>query len=106
MFEQMTFSEKALIYRGLLSLVKTNSGVGFANRDQGHPAYALGRGGTVDPQWGDSPDRNVLFKMMHELSLALAEAELDGSAEIGDYVFSWSDFCTLAHEAHQRAPKQ
>ena len=104
MFENMSFREKALIYRGLLSFVQNNSGSGFANNDQGHPAYAVGRSGTIEHKtWGDSPEHNLLFKMMHELSVDLSEAELDQSSEIGEYVFSWSDFCNLAYDAYERA---
>ena len=104
MFEELSFSQKALIYRGLLCLVESNSGFGFANSDQGHPAYAVGRSGKVDSEtWGDSPDRNTLFKMMHELSVELSGAELDNSSEIGQYVFSWADFYHIAYEAYEKA---
>lgn len=103
-FDSLTFSEKQLIYRGLLSLVTSNSGYGFCNNDQGHPAYAIGKGGTYDyEQWGDSPDHNRLFKMMHALSVELSAAEIDGSAEIGDYVFAWADFCRIAYHAYEHA---
>jgi hypothetical protein len=102
-FESLSFSEKQLVYRGLLSLVTSNSGYGFCNNDQGHPVYAVGRNGTHNHRkWGDSPDHNRLFKMMHTLSVELSEAEIDGSAEISDYVFSWSDFCHLAYAAYER----
>jgi len=103
-FASLEFSEKAMIYQGLLSLVKSNSGIGFCNNNQGHPAYAIGREGKFDyATWGDSPDRNRLFKMMHRLSVELCKAELDGSSEIGDYVFSWSDFCNIAYASYERA---
>lgn len=101
--EQFSFSEKQLLYRGLLCLVTSNSGYGFCNNDQGHPAYAIGRSGTYDyRQWGDSPDHNSLFKMMHALSVELSVAEIDSSSEIADYVFCWSDFCNLAYRAYER----
>ena len=102
-FSALTFSEKQLVYRGLLSLVTNNSGYGFCNNDQGHPAYAVGQSGKHDyKQWGDSPDHNRLFKLMHTLSVELSDAEIDGSAEIGDYIFSWSDFCHLAYAARNK----
>jgi hypothetical protein len=105
-FESLTFSEKQLLYRGLLSLVTSNSGYGFCNNDQGHPAYAFGRSGQVDyKQWGDSPERNSLFKMMHTLSVELSAAEIDSTAEVSDYIFSWSDFCSLAFNAYEQAKK-
>ena len=40
MFEQFEMRDRAMIYQGLLCLVRSNSGVGFCNGDQGHPAYA------------------------------------------------------------------
>jgi len=100
----LSFSERKLIYQGLLSLVKSNSGIGFANHDQGHPAYATGRKGTFDhAQWGDSPEHNQLFRLMHSLSVSLSEAEIDDSSEISEYVFSWSDFCHIAYSAYENA---
>ena len=55
-FDSFGFSEKQLLYRGLLCLVESNSGYGFCNNDQGHPAYAIGQSGQYDyAQWGDSP---------------------------------------------------
>jgi hypothetical protein len=106
-FAGFDFSDKQLLYRGLLSLVQSNSGFGFCNNDQGHPAYKIGRDGTVNyAQWGDSPDRNRLFRLMHALSVELSEAEIDSSSELGDYVFSWADFCILAYSAYERHKKE
>jgi len=102
-FSSFSFSEKRLIYQGLLALVNNNSGCGFCNNDQGHPAYAIGRKGEHNyQQWGDSPEHNKLFNMMHTLSVELNAAEIDGQSEISEYVFSWQDFCILAYGAHER----
>jgi hypothetical protein len=106
-FENLSFADKQLVYRGLLCLVTSNSGYGFCNNDQGHPAYAVGQSGEHDSQQlGDSPDRNHLFQMMHTLSVELSAAEIDSSAEISDYVFCWADFCRLAYTAYERAKKK
>jgi hypothetical protein len=103
LFQHFDPSQKRLVYMGLLSLVKSNSGLGFQNSDQGLPAYAVGKRGEVDQQaWGDSPDNNKLFRMMHQLAIDLNAGEIDRSSEIQDYVFSWADFCSLAYEAHQK----
>jgi hypothetical protein len=103
-FDSLSFSDKQLVYRGLLCLVKSNSGYGFCNNDQGHPAYAVGRSGTVDhDQFGDSPERNHLFRMMHTLSVDLSAGEIDESSEIEEYVFCWADFCNLAYGAYQES---
>jgi hypothetical protein len=99
MFENFDYIERSLIYQGLLQLVRSNSGEGFLNGDQGHPAYRLGREGKFDfSTLGDSPDQNRLFKLMHELSVALNEAE-EKRPSITEYMFSWSDFCRAATDA-------
>ena len=103
-FAYLSFSDKQLLYQGLLSLVTSNSGHGFTNGDQGHPAYAVGRRGNKDDMdFGDAPDRNRLFQMMHSLSVDLSAAEIDGNSEIRDYIFAWSDFCHLAYSAYERS---
>ena len=103
---KMPFPQAQLLYQGLLCLVKSNSGIGFCNSGQGHPAYAIGREGKVDyATWGDCPEQNTLFQLMHSFSLILVDAEIDDSSEISDYVLSWSDFCHLAYGAYQEKRK-
>ena len=103
-YSSLSFPERQMIYLGLVALVKGNSGIGFCNTDQGHPAYAIGRSGTFDyGQWGDSPEHNTLFKMMHTLSVSLSEADLDSSSEVGDYIFCWADFCSMAYAAYEKS---
>ena len=98
MFENMEIIDRYLIYQGLLNLVKSNSGVGFHNNDQGHTAYQVGCKGKWDyEQWGDSPDRNRLYKMMHELSVALNETQFEAPT-----ITEWGDFCLLAVEAYDK----
>ena len=100
MFESLSPSERSLIYEVLLHAVKSNSGIGFANTDQGHPAYRVGRDGKYDYQaFGDSPERNSLFRMMHELSVSANETD-ESFTSSGDLVFSWADFCRLATDAY------
>ncbi len=102
MFEGLSPSERHLIYESLLHAVKSNSGIGFANADQGHPAYRVGRDGKHDYQtFGDSPDHNKLFKMMHALSVAANETDESFTAS-GELVFSWADFCRLATDAYDQ----
>ncbi len=102
-FEGLDFSEKQLILRGLIALVKSNSGFGFCNNDQGHPAYAVGRQGEFDfAHYGDSPEHNKLFKLMHTLSVDLSSGAIDGSSEIVDFIFSWADFCLLGYSAREQ----
>lgn len=103
-WEIIPFTERQYIYKGLLSLVQSNSGIGFCNNEQGHPAYAIGREGKFDYiAWGDSPEKNKLFKIMQALSLSLCESEIDESSETTDYVFDWSGFCHLAYAAYEKS---
>ena len=105
MFEHLDYFERSLLYQGLLQLVKSNSGLGFRNGDQGHRAYRIGREGNFDQSTlGDSPDNNRLFKMMHELSVTLNEAE-EIRPSITEYMFSWSDFCRAATDAFDEQSK-
>jgi len=102
MFEHLGLVERYVIYRALLHAVQSNSGIGFHNSDQGHPAYRIGRDGRHDhSMWGDSPEHNSLFRMMHELSVYLNEQELECPTKT-PYVFSWADFCRLATDAFDR----
>ena len=102
MFETFSPSERHLIYESLLHAVKSNSGIGFANADQGHPAYRVGRSGKHDYEaFGDAPERNILFRMMHELSVTANAADESFTAS-GDLIFCWADFCTLAADAYDQ----
>ena len=65
MISDPTDDEKYLIFRALVRMIKTSSGEGFLNHDQGHPAYTLGAQGEVNPvAGGDSPKKNTLFKLL------------------------------------------
>jgi hypothetical protein len=102
MFETLHPLERHLVYETLLHAIKTNSGLGCANADQGHPAYRSGRDGNSDYQtFGDSPERNTLFKMMHELSILMNEQD-ESFRGTPDYVFSWADFCRLVTNAYDQ----
>jgi hypothetical protein len=75
LFERFDSDDKFLIYGSLLNSVRTNSGQGFINSDQGHLAYRTGAKGN-NPNLGtlgDQPNHNRLYKMMLELSRALKD---------------------------------
>jgi hypothetical protein len=106
MFDSLSYADQFMVYEGLFSLVTSNSGIGFANADQGHPAYVMGSKGVIDYEaWGDHPDRNRLFQMMHQLSVSLNEHESDRPTTT-EYVFAWSDFCRIAVEAYNNQRKK
>ena len=52
MISDPTDDEKYLIFSALVRMIKTSSGEGFLNDDQGHPAYTLGAQGKVDAVMG------------------------------------------------------
>lgn len=92
MFENLTVPEKRWFYRGLLALAKH----GGAFLDQGAPKYALGAKGNYDEgMCGSHPSEETLCKMMIELTTALHEENADNSSEIGDWVYTWRDYCEL-----------
>ncbi|HEX9912625.1 MAG TPA: hypothetical protein VGB01_05175 [candidate division Zixibacteria bacterium] len=100
MLEDLDSGQKYIIYSSFVYIVKSNSGIGFLNEDQGHPAYILGRESKNDyEKFGDSPEKNELYKMMKELSEFLKDS-LDFSRK--DLVFSWSDFCKMATDAYNK----
>lgn len=77
-------------------MIESNSGVGFVNADQGHPAYALGRRGKIDPVMdGDSPEDNRLFKVLQRFAPEHHEQIQD--------LRTWSKFCSFAFAADQRS---
>ena len=82
-----------IVYDALIHAVKTNSGIGFHNRDQGHPAYLAGaEDGSRDS--GDSPEENDLYKMLIRLS------EKYG-IESGVRITNWRQFCELAVKGYK-----
>lgn len=86
-----------IIYAALVHAIKTDSGIGFHNHDQGHPAYILGaKDGRED--MGDGRD-NPLFKMLVQLS------ETYGNST-GVPVRNWREFCQLAYESHCAAKQR
>lgn len=84
--------EQYLAFKALVLMIDSNAGIGFHNKDQGHPAYRLGATGQVG--MGDSPDANALFKM-----LASFNKRLHGE---GPDLSTWEKFCTYAVAAYDR----
>ena len=96
MISKPTDDAKYLIFKALVRMIETNSGTGFLNGDQGHPAYALGAQGEIDPvAGGDSPENNDLFKL-----LASFDQEFHDE---GPDLSTWEKFCTFAIDAFNRS---
>ena len=86
----------SVCFRALVEMIESNSGVGFVNADHGHPAYALGRRGKIDPvMGGDSPEDNRLFKVLQRFAPEHHEQIQD--------LRTWSKFCSFAFAADQRS---
>lgn len=96
MISNPTSVEKALIFSALVYAIKTNSGIGFHNGDQGHPAYMAGANNDDSETWGDSPDKNLMFKLLASFDRELHNPDLS----------TWEKFCTYAVEARRRATEQ
>ncbi len=101
MFEKIPTAEKELIYLGLKKLISTNSGQGFQNADQGHPCYALGSRGNVSGNGNDLPEKNILFKMLKELSDDFKKSGNTGYKWWYDFS-TWENFCKFAYDSYMR----
>jgi hypothetical protein len=99
------FSEKRYLYQGLKSLIESGTGTGFHNADLGHPVYVSGTTGELHEMWGyaDSPQKNLLFKMISKLSKELKELGIEEDKYIWWYDFSeWKDFCKFAVDVYNK----
>ena len=95
MISDPTDTEQYLIYKALVRMIETNSGIGFLNHDLGHPAYILGKQGEVNlVAGGDSPEKNDLFKLF-----ASFEWIPEGSPDLS----TWQNFCAFAVDAYNHA---
>lgn len=93
MFSDLNDIEKSLIYRCMKYAIRKNSGIGFRNNDQGHPAYAAGAAGKEG--MGDSPEENEFFKLVSVLHPKFCNE--------GDHDLStWQGFCEMATEANYK----
>ena len=100
MFENFDYDRLELIYLGLKALIESGTGYCFHNADMGHPVYLLGSKGKIDQSWGDSPEENLLFQMLSELSVELNRRTVD---YIWFYDFSdWQKFCQFVIDAYRK----
>ncbi len=101
MIESLPNNAKYLVYEALIHAIDTNSGIGFHNADQGHPAYRVGADGKIDESaWGDSPDKNHLYRLLRELSMYFVKHEEERPSS-GPLILTWEDFCRRAIQAYE-----
>jgi hypothetical protein len=97
MIETLTPLERVIVYKSLIHAINTNSGIGFVNKDQGHPAYRMGAVGEIDySAWGDSPQENTMFDLVSTLSAVLGNSE-------EPRIETWEEFCILAVQSYEKA---
>lgn len=75
-----------LVFRAIVEMIASNSGVGFHNCDQGHPAYRVGVDGGIG--MGDGPGENRLFQLLQTFDQKYHQGVCDLS--------TWDSFCRLA----------
>lgn len=100
--------QKQYIYQGLKSLIENGNGTGFHNADMGHPVYLLGAKGIEDSSWeyADSPEKNLLFKMLSKLSKELKQSGIEDLRFVWWYDFSeWKDFCKFALDVYNKGKR-
>lgn len=102
------YFEKEYIYQGLKSLIESGNGAGFHNADLGHPVYHIGASDAPmeilrEWEYADSPQKNMLFKMLSKLSKELKSLNPDINIFIWWYDFSeWKDFCKFGVDVYDK----
>jgi len=106
MFENLSNTQVELIYLGLKSLIETKSGHGLVNGDGCHLAYLSGlkERDEKDHDFGDSPDKNAIYKMLYELSNKLKkERDIESFRFEWWYDFKdWKTFCAFVVQNYQK----
>lgn len=103
------YFKKEYTYLGLKSWIESGSCTSFHNNDLGHPVYRAGASDDVSNdylknwEYADSPQKNLLFKMLSELSIELKALGIEDMHNIWWYDFSeWKDFCKFAIDVYDR----
>jgi len=100
--------KKHYIYRGLKNLIESGEGAGFHNSDLGHPVYRMGASDASPEmlkywEYADSPEKNLLSKMLSQLSWELKQSGIEEFPFIWWYDFSeWRAFCKFAIDVYDR----
>jgi hypothetical protein len=102
MLNSLTALDKHVLYHALLHAIRTDFRMGFHNTDTGHPTYHVGVDGVSD--YADGPEKNSLYKVMHEISMSETEWG-DSSLTIHEPVLCWADFCRIVCDAHEKNRK-
>ena len=96
-FLQLLPSDARLLYESLIHAIKTNSGIGFHNHDQGHLINAGGAIQINDATLGEVSDDNELFSLLNRLAQIINK-----DSQTGVKVYTWPEFCKMAVDATKR----
>lgn len=106
-FSSLNIRSYALLYKGLLALIDSESGYGFHNQDKGHPAYRMQPPNYK--QWGDDPEHNQLFQLLMSLKDKIEQTMKKFRERWGDFdikekdvIKSWEEFCEWALKAYNK----
>lgn len=95
-FAKLAPVQQSVLYKALLSHVKSRTGDGFYNHDRFHPSYFPERNLADTTDTGlDGPKRNTLYRAMHAMAPTVAEA---GEIASDELVTDWPTFCRLAQK--------
>lgn len=87
--------ERYVLFEALLYCIESNSGIGFPRYDQSHPDYHDGKKGRPPLSSSDTEEKNVMFQMLRELSLHLADQPpVTTNRRFG--ITTWVQFCERA----------
>ena len=96
MISNPTDDEKYLIFKALVRMIEINSGTGFHNLDQGHPAYRLGAIGEPDSvAEGEATEKSALFQLLKSFDQWFHDEGSDLS--------TWEKFCAFAVASYDRS---
>ena len=95
-FLQLLPSDARLLYESLIHAIKTNSGIGIHNHDQGH-LNARGAAQINDATLGEPSDDNELFSLVNRLAQIINK-----DSQAGVKVYTWPEFSKMAVDATKR----
>ncbi len=92
----LSYLQLVTLHESLLFAITRNSGIGFPNRDQGHPFVSSpAESGKAYPNTSHSPDRCEMFYLLNEVIAAINAASNSEPMPL----MGWQDFNAMALKA-------
>ncbi len=98
--------ERALLFEALLYCFESNSGIGFNGHCQNRIEYEAASRGLPITQTEDCETTNIMFQLLRELSLHLADSVEYKLLHRRYAITDWQQFCKKALEASEKSPKK